>query len=438
MTNPDPGESARLEELTQTIVSLSQLDFSVRPRVDGTGPLAAVATGLLALAEELEANVVARQAAEAANESKARFLSTISHELRTPLTTILGSVELLKQTPLSMEQKHHLSEMTHAGNHLHLLIANILDFADIQRETITYAEDSFDLEALIGALVDTVAPHAEQKGLDLHDERDASLRVQLRGDRARLTQVLSNLLTNAVTYTQEGSVRLVSQISGVGSTAQLRFEVHDTGPGIPPERTDEIFESFSRLDMSPTRTGAGLGLGLGLGLSIARHLTVGMGGSLLLAKTGPTGSVFRLDLTLERDLAQPIPIPEVQPGSLDGLHVLLVEDTDPVRMVIATMLEILGCTVTAVESGHAALATIEAIRPQIIFMDQEMPGIDGIETSRRIRARLGTETPPIIAITAHGSTADQQRSLSAGMVGHVTKPCELATLQKVLARHRPN
>ena len=428
-----PTDDERLADLTQAIVALAKLDFSVRLDVRGSGPMEAIAVGLVALAEELEANVVARQVAEAANDSKARFLSTISHELRTPLTTMLGSVELLQQTHLNHRQQQHLQDLAQASRQLSQLIGNILEYTELDTQVRVFDERPFHLEDLVDSLIATHRPLAEHKLLRLDDARHSPIRVRVRGDRPRLEQLLANLLANAVHYTHQGSIGLHTRVHTQGDTAHLTFEVRDTGPGIPGDQLDHIFDIFARGDTTSTRRSGGLGLGL----SIARRLAEGMGGSLVLAETSPAGSTFRVELALPLDASQPVPIPGVRPGSMQGVHVLLVEDTEPVRIVLATMMEILGCTVTAVESGFAALAQLETTRPDIILLDQEMPEMDGLETSRQLHARLGVHTPPIISITAHGAASDRERSRDAGMVDHITKPCDISTLGAVLARHVP-
>lgn len=425
------SERARLEELTQAIVSLAHLDFSVRPEVRGSGPMEAVAAGLCALAEELEANVVARRAAEAANESKARFLAAVSHELQTPLTTILGSVELLDQTPLTSHQRRQLRDLAQAGRQLSHLIGNLLDFAELSDDSHPLTVRSFLLDDLLDNLVATHRPLAERKLLRLVEDRGASTRMRVHGDPRRLEQLLSNLLTNAVRYTLDGEVTLWTRAERVSQTAQLVFEVRDTGPGIEAEQLHQLFEHFSRGKASQARNPGGLGIGL----SIARRLAQRMGGRLELARTGPEGTAFRVELSLPLDPTQPVSLPSL--GSMKGTHVLLVDDTEPVRIVIATMLEILGCTVTSVDSGFAALQQLELKRPDIILLDQQMPDMDGLETCQRIRTRLGEGAPPIISITAHSADVHRQHSLDAGMVEHLTKPCDISTLSSVLRRHLP-
>ena len=426
------AQEQQLADITASIIAMAQLDFSSPPPTRGDGPLDAVAVGLMALGEELQASVSAQHLAEKANEAKADFLANMSHELRTPLTTILGSAQLLADTQLNPEQTRHVQRVREASSLLQRLISDVLDFSKIEAGALSIEPHPFRLRDCLRRVIESHREPATTKNLRLTESWSQLPDIHVRGNR--IEQVLHNLVGNAVKYTQTGTIHLAAEIETSADQFQLTLDVQDSGPGIAPELSEKIFERFTMGDSSIRRRQSGAGLGL----SISRSLVEAMGGTLTLDSEVGKGSIFRVRLTVENGEQSPPAHSRIPDSNQTSCRVLVVDDTDLVRHVTADMLAALDCTVDVAESGHEAIAKVAFQDYDLILMDCQMPLMDGLETTQRLLDLNPERNLQIVAITAHSSPRDEQMSQDAGMVAHLTKPYNLHQLQTLIQRFRPS
>lgn len=417
------------------LVSMGELD--IHP-FEAAFQLIALALLPLYLNSLLRSQHQAREAADRANEAKSGFLAHISHEIRTPLNGAVGMLSLLAGTRLSADQRGYVQSLETCAHMLRTLIDDVLDFSKIEAGCLELEKRRFDVLDVVRQAVDMERAHAAQKGLWLKVDGERTL-PEVEGDGLRLRQVLLNLVNNAVKFTERGgvTVRTIRLRPELRTTVVLRIEVQDTGIGIPRDRLDRIFDSFSQADNSTTRRFGGTGLGT----AISRRLVALMGGRIGVTSTPGSGTLFWLELRwpLAHDASPAADAPTAEcpasarlqapPAPVANAPILLAEDNEISAYVARTVLTKAGYQVDVVASGTQALAALRRRRYGLVFMDMRMPELDGPAAARAWHADPGSHPQvPIIALTANATEGDRQRCLKAGMAGFITKPVQPETL----------
>ena len=373
--------------------------------------------------------IAAQRAAQAAGEAKAAFLANMSHEIRTPMNGVMGVLHLLKAETLSDEGRRMLEEALSCGQMLAELLNDVIDFSKIEAGRLEMAPEAVDPRALIEGVARLLRPQAEAKHLKLVVDVDPAVGWVV-SDPVRLRQALFNLVGNAVKFTLKGQVTIRARLRPGPVTQMLRLEIADTGVGIPEAVQPRIFQRFDQGDASTTRKFGGSGLGL----SITQKLAQMMGGGVGFASTEGVGSVFWLEVSAAP--SEPaVAAEETTDDWLNGLRVLVVEDNPTNRMIATKLLERLGADVETAADGYLGVEAAARAAFDLILMDVQMPGIDGLEAARRIRAIGGAvAATPIVALTANVLAHQRAAYLEAGMDGVVGKPISPAALLSEIAR----
>ncbi|MGQ9425196.1 chemotaxis protein CheB [Gilvimarinus sp. F26214L] len=387
----------------------------------------------------------AKRAADASNQAKSAFLANMSHEIRTPLTAILGYADLLH---MDLNRDGHSDSYLHKiktnGHNLLEIINDVLDLSKVEADRIEINKQAFPIKTMLAELLSIVHLRAQEKGLTFEMQVEDAVPASVCTDMGRLKQVLTNLISNAIKFTQQGSVRLQLAVQGPRNNTSLQFKVIDTGIGIQPELLEKIFDPFEQVDSSIAKNYGGTGLGL----TISRRITQLLGGSLAVDSSPEKGSTFTLDLpigstedeeyvridTIEA-LTHEHTAPDVNSGQLQGVHILVVDDIDDVLTLIAQMLSRAGAKVSTAINGAEALERIEECKERgepvdVVLMDTMMPVVDGYTAVRRLRSK-GFDKP-VIALTAAAMTNDRERCLQAGCNDYLSKPVTMEKLLSIL------
>ena len=400
---------------------------------DGTTQVLGVSTDITALK-------AAQHAAEAAATARENFLANMSHEIRTPLNGVLGMTSLLAKTGLNEQQRNYTAIIQHSGRHLLNVVNDVLDMAKITSGKLELEQTAFNLCDSMSKAGQPLAVQAQEKGIRLVGTRlrDSCPHPWVIGDPYRLNQILINLLSNAIKFTPAGGTVTVGGffVSETEDTLTTEFRVTDTGIGITPDKLESIFQEFTQAYTDTTRHFGGTGLGL----SISRALVAQMGGQLMVQSESGRGSTFAFATTLPK--ASPAarqaalaPLVPTQEAAVRGCRILLVEDNSVNREVAQLLLEGHGVVVHEAASGIEALELFEQNRYDVVLMDIQMPGMNGLETTARIRAHAdaGRAATPILALTANAFRADAEKYHAAGMNDTLSKPFDEAELLSKIA-----
>ena len=414
------------EEILVTIASMAATKISDAMREEElqstVRQLKIVQDMLAAQADEL---ISAKEMADSSNRAKSTFLATMSHEIRTPLNAIIGMSDLIRDTSLNPEQFEYANIIWDSSNHLLNLITDILDFSKIEANELRISENTIDLNQLVEASVRVCTSANTVSEVPILIKFDPSLPECILGDEPRVKQILVNLIGNAIKFTSEGQITVTVCVE----SENLLFTISDTGVGIPSSDMEKIFSPFQQVDSSHSREYEGTGLGL----SIARRLSRLMSGDLTVSSTVGVGTEFVLSLPLRvvsRQRAEPSDRIEVETDK--KLKILIVEDNPVNRLLAVKILGQVGFTADVAVDGLEAVEFVNKMPYDLIFMDLQMPVMDGYEAMRKIRANLAISQPRIIVISANVQPQDVSNSYNAGADGFLPKPIDRKALVDII------
>ena len=393
-----------------------------------------MATFFSRAADQAEAMLLeAKDKAEAGTRAKSMFLAHMSHEIRTPLNSVAGMITLTLMSESEKERREYLDIAKDSADHLLTVINDILDYSKIEESKMVLYHDNFDFFNLVKNTVRSLETGIDKENVTMNYTIDKSIPRFLNGDPSRIRQVLINLLSNAVKFTKRGSISLdIKNESFDGEKYKILFTVSDTGPGVPEDKIDSIFESFIQL---PGVSDAGTG-GTGLGLTISRELVKLMGGSISVISRPGEGSVFSFYIPLMPEEKNEVPAESVPgataPGRYSGIRVLVAEDDVINRLLIEQYLRMLGYTYRIVENGKKVIEELDASDYDVVLMDIEMPDMDGVTALSLIRntARSFIRDIPVIAMTGYTAIDYQDMDVEQGFSGYLIKPFSFRELEE--------
>jgi len=370
----------------------------------------------------------ALQVVQDALRAKGEFLAVVSHEIRTPMNAVLGMAQLLLMTELSQEQRQYAETIHSSGEILLALINDILELSKLESGKVTIGSKPVDIRVVVSEVVQILSAQAQQKSLTMRAEVSEDVPAFVRGDATRLKQIFLNLVGNAIKFTQRGSVRI--EASMVEDGASLECRIKDTGIGIPPDRIGRLFEKFSQVDSSISRRYGGTGLGL----AICKRLVEGMGGNIGVESKPYHGSTFafRIPAIPSEAPSESSAVAPAPPRARAALRILLAEDNAVNQMLAMSMLQKLGAQADLAGNGQEAVDKVRAGSYDLVLMDMQMPGMDGLTATHAIRAMPDIRQPQIVALTANAMDEDREACFQAGMNGFLTKPFQISELQEKL------
>lgn len=417
VTTRDP---AAVAILIAALLYVAHLVVAVRQSMRTAGDMRAA---------KIEA-LLQRDRAKQASDAKSEFLAVISHEIRTPLNAVISAANLLRRTRLDGRQREHVSMLLDGGDMLLGLLNDVLDFSKIEAGKMRLESTEMNVRNKLAALRRLWEPRATSRGVRLSVVVDDVVPEAIRTDPLRFQQILFNLLSNAVKFTRDGAIRV--NVGWDQASSILTAEVHDTGCGIAPEHLESIFDSFEQASAGDTRRYGGTGLGL----AISRRLAQAMGGDLTATSAPGEGSTFTLTVRVEAvdpaDAVEAEPVARLASVSLQGRSILAVDDHEVNRRILALLLEPHGCRLTLVENGSEAVEAAGVERFDAILMDMQMPVMDGLEATRRIRAGGPNVATPVIALTANAMDVHRAAWDAAGVHAFLTKPIDAPLLARTL------